>query len=258
MIILTEYNIGEGVRAFSSQRKGGVSKGAYAGFNITHYCGDDECDVQKNRELMCCELGISDERLILPRQTHGCECCCIDETFFSMSIKERNDTLNGVDAVITNLPRVCIGVSTADCVPLLLHDTARGVIAAVHAGWRGTLARIVVKSMRTMYDVYGTRAEDIRAVIGPSISLAAYEVGDVVYDSFAKAHFPMHRIAKRYAEKWHIDLWEANRLQLVSCGVPPEEIMLSGVCTFFDHENFFSARRLGINSGRIFNGIMKK
>jgi copper oxidase (laccase) domain-containing protein len=93
-------------------------------------------------------------------------------------------------------------------------------------------------------------------VIGPCISLDAFEVGDEVYEAFSSADFPMHLIAKRHTEKWHIDLWEANRLQLLACGLRPENITLSGVCTYTSHDRFFSARRLGIKSGRIFNGII--
>ena len=95
------------------------------------------------------------------------------------------------------------------------------------------------------------------ACIGPSISLESFEVGDEVYDAFAKAGFDMDRIAKKY-EKWHLDLWEANRLQLLAQGVWLEHIEVSGICTYQQHENFFSARRLGIKSGRILSGVMLK
>ena len=97
-----------------------------------------------------------------------------------------------------------------------------------------------------------------KAIIAPGISLDAFEVGDEVYDAFRKASFPMDKVARRYGEKWHIDLPEANRLQLVACGVSEKNIFLSGVCTHTSYEDFFSARRLGIKSGRIFNGIMIK
>ena len=103
---------------------------------------------------------------------------------------------------------------------------------------------------------YGCQTSDIKAIIAPGISIEAFEVGDEVYDAFAAAAFPMERIARRMGAKWHIDLWEANRLQLLACGLRPENITLSGVCTYTSHDRFFSARRLGIESGRIFNGII--
>ena len=253
---LLEYNLGEGVRAFSTTREGGVGAGAYAGFNITHYCGDRPEAVAQNRVTLCAELGVSDDRLLLPRQTHGCEVLCIDTAFLALSPEEQTSLLHGKDAVVTEVPQLCIGVSTADCVPVLLCDAVKGVVAAVHAGWRGTVVRIVDKTLQMLQTRYGCSLSDVKAVIGPSISLDAFEIGDEVYDAFAEAHFPMEKIARRYGEKWHIDLWEANRLQLIACGVPADAIEVCGVCTFTRCDEFFSARRLGINSGRIFNGIM--
>lgn len=254
---LLEYNMGEGVRAFSTTREGGVGTGAYAGFNITHYCGDTPMAVAQNRTILCAELGVSDDRLLLPRQTHGGDVLCIDEAFLALDSEEQCVALHSKDAVVTAVPRLCIGVSTADCVPVLLYDAVKGVVAAVHAGWRGTVTRIVEKAVETMQERYGCSSADVKAVIAPSISLAAFEVGDEVFDAFAVAEFPMEKIARKYGEKWHIDLWEANRLQLLACGVPDDAIEVCGVCTFTCYEEFFSARRLGINSGRIFNGIMK-
>ncbi len=207
---LLEYNMGEGIRAFSTTREGGVGTETYAGFNITHYCGDNPEAVVQNRAFLCAELAISDNRLLLPHQTHGCEVLCIDETFLALSPGEQTALLYGKDAVVTDISRLCIGVSTADCVPVLLYDAVKGVVAAVHAGWRGTVARIVEKVLETMQERYGCSLADVKAVIGPSISLNAFEVGDEVYDAFALAQFPMEKIARKYCNKWHIDLWEAN------------------------------------------------
>lgn len=256
---MLEYNMGDSIRAFSTMR--GEGPGCYGGFNITHYCGDSRQHVAACRSELCSYLGIDDSRLILPRQTHGTRCLNIDDSFMQLPGDERSALLHGVDAVITALKGVCIGVSTADCIPVLLHDCKRGVIAAIHAGWRGTVAGITAKCVKEMQSTYGCEGRDIRAFIAPGISIDSFEVGDEVYEEFAGAGFPMERIAKRYptaddGEKWHIDLWEANRLQLVAAGVLPENIQVAGICTYKEHERFFSARRLGINSGRIFSGIM--
>lgn len=255
---LLEYNMGEGIRAFSTTREGGVGTETYAGFNITHYCGDNPEAVVQNRAFLCAELAISDNRLLLPHQTHGCEVLCIDETFLALSPGEQTALLYGKDAVVTDISRLCIGVSTADCVPVLLCDAVRGVVAAVHAGWRGTVARIVEKALQTMQQRYGCSPDDVQAVVGPSISLDAFEVGDEVYDAFCGAGFLPELVARRFGGRWHIDLWEANRLQLVACGVRDDSIAVCGICTYSRCDEFFSARRLGINSGRIFNGIMIK
>ena len=259
MINLLEYNIGTGARAFSTMRGEGSSN--YGGFNITDYCGDTEAHVAECRKELCNHLGIEDNELILPRQTHSDRILCIDNEFIAIPQKEQKALLEGIDAVITDVPHTCIGVSTADCIPVLLYNNAKGVIAAVHAGWRGTVACIAKKCIEAMTETYGCNPEEMRAVIGPGISIDSFEVGDEVYDAFSQAGFPMEKIAKRYPtkdgnEKWHIDLWEANRLQLVACGIPLENIEVAAICTYKEHERFFSARRLGIESGRIFSGIM--
>jgi copper oxidase (laccase) domain-containing protein len=121
---------------------------------------------------------------------------------------------------------------------------------------------MVEKAVKKMTDVYGTRPSDIVAQIGPGIHLDSFEVGDEVYESFAHEGFDMTAIARKYetadgiGEKWHIDLPECNRLQLMSSGIPTDQIAVSPVCTFMQSDTYFSARRLGISSGRIFNGIM--
>lgn len=256
---ILEYNIGTGARAFSTKRGGG--SGNYGGFNITHYCGDTAEHVAGCRKELCRELGIKDDRLILPRQTHNSNTLVIGQEFLTLTEQEQQARLEGIDAVVTDIPQTCIGVSTADCIPLLLHDPKRRAVAAIHAGWRGTVDRIAIKCISKMKEEYGCTPTDIRAVIAPGISIDAFEVGDEVYEAFAVNGFPMDRIASRYptatgGSKWHIDLWEANRLQLLGSGVCEEHIRLVGICTYGHHSEFFSARRLGINSGRVFNGVM--
>ena len=261
MAKLLKYDTRETALAFSTYR--GEETGSYGGFNITHYCGDTALHVEQCREELCRELGIDDSHLILPRQTHDDRVLAIDSTYMRLSKAQQADALMGVDAIITDQKQTCIGVSTADCIPVLLYDTKRSVIAAIHAGWRGTVAMIVCKTIDKMNSLYGSCACDIDAIIGPGISLDAFEVGDEVYNEFAKAGFPMESITRRYPTinggmKWHIDLWEANSLLLQQCGVASENIHIAGVCTYRNHSDFFSARRLGIKSGRIFSGIMLK
>jgi YfiH family protein len=259
-----EHDFGERVRAFSTMRMVGFSKGQYATFNVNPFCGDDSDAVAGNKRLLCSTLGIKEQCLIIPHQTHETNSLCIDADFLSQSDEKQASLLEGVDAVMTDLEGVCVSVSTADCVPVLLYDTEHHAVAAVHAGWRGTVARIVSKALLTMIRKYGTDASCVRAVIGPSISVDAFEVGDEVFQAFADAKFPMETIALRYpassgaGEKWHLDLWEANRHLLLEAGVPNEHIKVSGICTYRQCEQFFSARRLGIKSGRILNGVMIK
>ena len=140
---LKTYDMGDGIVAFSTTRHGGVSTGtSYASFNINPFCGDDPAHVAANRELLCKELGIDSRHLILPHQTHGVDTRIISDEFCALPDNVRQMVLEGVDAVMTNVPGVCVGVSTADCIPVLLHDPKHRAVCAVHAGWRGTLARI--------------------------------------------------------------------------------------------------------------------
>ena len=240
---------------FSTTRHGGYSEGAYASFNCNGYCGDREETVERNRELLCGLLPQRPENLVIPHQIHGTEVRVIDEAFLRLPASKRTMALEGVDALVTNIPGQCLCISTADCIPVLCYDRHLRVAAAVHAGWRGTVARIVEKTLDRMREVYGTRAEDIVACIGPGISLDAFEVGDEVFEAFRDAGFPMDRIARRLS-KWHLDLWEANRLQLLERGVPEAQVSVSGLCTYRLNETFFSARRQGIRSGRILSGIL--
>lgn len=256
---LYNYNMGPSVVAFSTTRKGGYSTDCYASFNINCYCGDSEDHILRNREVLCRQLGISDDRLIMPHQTHETRVACIDEAFLSLSTDERQQTLEGIDALMTNISGVCIGVSTADCIPLLLYDPQHHAVCAIHAGWRGTMRRIVEKAVQAMTETYATRPSDLIAQIAPGISLDSFEVGQEVCDAFAAAGFEMGKISSGMdGERPHINLPECNRQQLLACGLLAENITDCGICTYQHHDTFFSARRLGIQSGRIFTGILLK
>ena len=240
---------------FSTTRHGGYSGGNYASFNCNACCGDSETSVAQNRGLLCSLMPVRPRCLVIPQQVHRTEVRCIDGNVLLEDESERAVLLEGVDARVSSLPEVCLCISTADCVPILFFDTRLKIVAAAHAGWRGTVAGIAAKTLRVMADAYGTRGQDVAACIGPSISPDAFEVGDEVYEAFRSAGFRMDRIAFRRG-KWHIDLWEANRMQLLDSGVLPENVELSGICTYNAPADFFSARRLGIRSGRILSGIM--
>ncbi len=190
------------------------------------------------------DMGLQMEELALPRQTHS------DHVLWVDNAGRPEDT----DAVITDRPGLCVCVKTADCIPVLLYDERQRVVAAVHAGWRGTVARIVEKTVCQM----NSSPQDLRAIIGPGISLESFEVGDEVFDAFSTAGFLMNRIAchflnEQQEKRWHIDLWEANRWVLEECGV--QDVFVAGICTM-KSPYFYSARRETIHTGRNMNGIM--
>ena len=256
------YDLGSDVVAFSSTRRGGCSEGNYAEWNINRYCGDRDEAIRENRQTLCELLGISDDRLLMPHQVHLTKTAKIDDVFFALPAEERQQRLEGVDAIMTSLPDVCIGVSTADCIPILLYDKVNRAVCAIHAGWRGTVSRIAEKAVKDMCEAYGSKPSDLIAQIGPGISLDSFEVGDEVYEAFSKAGFDMSAISRKYpakvlhTEKWHIDLPVCNRLQLIAAGIAEENVSVADICTFKQHDTFFSARRLGISSGRIFTAIL--
>ena len=160
-----------------------------------------------------------------------------------------------VDALITNVPGVCIGVSTADCIPIIIYDPEHHAAGVVHSGWRGTVANIAYATVAAMTMAYHSQPESLLAVIGPGISRKNFEVGDDVYEPFAAAGYPMDAIAERM-DKWHIDLPNCCRLQLESTGIPSANIRLTDICTYDQTDDFFSARKLGTLSGRILTGIV--
>ena len=255
---LTNYDMGAGVCAFSTTRHGGYSKGSYAEFNINPYCGDTQENVNLNRQAICQYFNIPSSRLVVPHQVHGTEVRVVDSAFLSSSTMQQAQYLEGVDALATQEYDVLIGVSTADCVPILAYDEPHHLISAIHAGWKGTQQRIAAKAVSYFVSHFSTDPQQLKIVLGPSIGPADFEVGEDVYDAFAKASFSMDQITLRKGSKWHIDLWKAITLQLQEAGVPASRIYVSGISTYSHVDNYFSARRLTIHSGRIFSGIILK
>ncbi|MBP3228414.1 MAG: peptidoglycan editing factor PgeF [Bacteroidaceae bacterium] len=241
------------VTAFATERGGGVSTGEYASMNVCHYNGDAPEAVAENRRRLAERLGIPAANIVLPRQTHSTRVALVDAP---PMVNGQWSTVNAVDALITQTPGLCIGVSTADCIPVLLYDPRTRTAAAVHAGWRGTLGRIVRRTVEAMDALCGVRPEDLRAAIGPGISRAAYEVGDELPQAFADAGFPIDQITSRSGGRWHLNLPLANRLELRAAGVPDAHISDCGLCTYTHADRFFSARRQGIRSGRVYTAVV--
>lgn len=255
---LTYYNMGPKVVAFSSTRYGGFSEGNYASFNVNEYCSDSPVKVMLNRIVLCHELGVKPSGLIMPHQVHGTDYKVIDKLYFEKSSTEQKKYLEGVDALITHESHVCIGVSTADCVPVLIYDKEKEIVAAIHAGWRGTQKHITEMVVNYLCQNYTCDPTKIKAVIGPSIGLAAFEVGYDTWEAFQKAQFDMDSISEKIDGNWHIDLWKANKYLLTQTGIPVSNIYTVGICTYEHSEEYFSARKLTTQSGRILSGIMIK
>ncbi len=151
----------------------------------------------------------------------------------------RTGVLGEGDALLENTPGSVVAVKTADCVPILLVDERRRAVAAVHAGWRGTVARIASEAVAAMHDRFGTEPADLHAAIGPAIGPCCYEVGPEV-----AAHFGGQG-------RGHIDLPAANRAQLIEAGVTPGRIYASNLCTQCNAGDFHSFRRDKEAAGRL-------
>ena len=225
--------------------------------------------VGRNPAILCPVLGAREDWFARPHQVHEDRIFQVEDAFFSLSPSAREQLLDGVDAVISNVPDVVLGISTADCIPVLVYDAAHHAAAAIHAGWKGTVLRIVEKAIDEMVRKYGTEPEQCTAVIGPGISQQSFEVGQEVLDRFTEAGFMMDDVTvwlpntkegELPKEKPHIDLKEINRRQLLDKGVQKEKIMVSQIDTFAD-ERYFSARREQKGSekcGRILTGFVLK
>ena len=227
---------------------------------------------------------IVSQDVLLPKLTHSC----------NVEVVNERRMFPDTDALITQVPGLWIGVYSADCVPILVADTRLKVVAAIHAGWRGTVGGITRATVERMTTDFGCRPEDLQAVIGPSISPEAFEVGEEVVMLFRQAAFPesiiRHQssvacvtaacetaagetaacvtaasitaceskasdIADIRSSSFYIDLWQANRWLLTEAGLREEHIQLTGLCTWGLPNRFFSARREGYSTGRIVSAI---
>lgn len=241
---IATVNIADGINAYFTSR-GEVTDSPYSGFNVCHYTGDDPAKVERCRVYLAGKAGIDPCKLIMPRQTHSINCRVID------SLPVVADDLENVDALVTSLPGVAIGVSTADCVPVLLADPVNGVIGAAHAGWRGAVGGIIGVTLDRMIAL-GADPRYIKAVMGPCICKDCFEVGEEV-----ARQFPDDCVVDEEGRKPHVDLPAYVASILIAGGVAPEAVAMPFACTKCDSDRYFSARALGISSGRNFSMIVK-
>ncbi len=239
-----------------STRLMGVSKGIYSSMNLGLGRGDSEENVLENYRRICESMEIPVESLVFSKQTHKALVRKVTADDRGIGLL-RSIPYDDVDAHMTNEPGVGLVIFGSDCVPIYLYDPVKKVIALCHGGWRGTVGRIAGKTVKAMEETYGTKAEDVVAVIGPSICMDCFEIGDEVAEefvrAFAGAESEKSPILRKYNEKYHADLWEANARALAEVGVPRINIHKSGLCTMCRQELFFSHRgsggRRGSNAG---------
>jgi polyphenol oxidase len=206
--------------------------------------------VLANRTAFAGALKVDPARLYFPSQVHLTK-------IVTVTGATTREELQDTDALITSEPGVGIAVMSADCVPVLLYDRKNRVIAAVHSGWRGTVARIVEKTLLHLKRTFGTEGRNVIAGIGPSVSQDAYEVGTEVIEEVNRNFGSHHGLFKEHANgKAKLDLWSANKTLLLEFGVPENQVEISGLCTVLNNKNFFSARKG--DKGRFAAGIALK
>jgi len=234
-------------------RQGGVSREDYESLNMSFNEGDDEYQVLKNWSKLAEAFAISVEQFLVVNQVHSDGIFVVPAQGSYFSSRAELD----YDAVVTSRPGVAICVKTADCVPVLLVDKKRKVIAVVHAGWRGSAAGITAKVVDLFVREYRSEPGDVLAAIGPSIGRCCYEVDAVCAGAFAQQkNGECFLFPQKNKERWMLDLAEANRRQLLSCGIPERNIEASGLCTSCRRDLFFSHRAAGGITGRQINFMM--
>ena len=239
VVYITSPNI-KTVHAFTT-RLGGVSNGIYESLNLAQRAGDDFESVKENYSRLALALGISTDDLVCSTQVHG--------TFIRVATNEDRGKLfkpnpHQADGIITQTPGVALMVFTADCVPILLYDPVKKVAAAVHAGWRSTVANITGIAVEKMNIEFGCSPSDIAAAIGPCISKCCFETDKDVAIAFGEVLKESTYADECYSKsknKYMVDLKEANRILLTRAGLT--DICLSDECTFCSSEKYWSHRK---------------
>ncbi len=228
--------------AFST-RLGGVSTGEFSTMNLALNRGDNPDSVIENYKRLCKSAGFSFESLVASAQDHNTFIRNVTAENKGVGIYRPRD-IESVDALITNTRGVTLVTYYADCTPLFFVDTKNKAIGLAHAGWKGTVGRIGQKVVEKMTAVYGSDPANIKAAIGPAISVCCYEVDNACADNFLKMTDlkPENFVFPKADGKYMIDLPECNRRQLVCAGVPEENITVSDLCTNCNSELLWSHR----------------
>ena len=236
-----------------STRMGGVSTGIYESMNLSFTRGDEDASVRENFERFGAAIGVRTSDMVFSRQTHTSNVRIVTEEDRGKGIVCPVDYAN-VDGLVTDVPGLCLVTFYADCVPLFFLDPVRKVIGLSHSGWRGTVAKIGLETVKKMQEVYGSRPEDTLACIGPSICQSCYEVSSDVIDAFREAFSQELWEALFYEKpdgKYQLNLWKANEAVFAEAGILPEHIAVTNICTNCNPELLYSHRASGGRRGSL-------
>jgi polyphenol oxidase len=224
-------------------RHGGTSPEPWASLNVGGTVGDDLARVRRNRELSFEALGCDPKSIFDVWQVHSADVVC------AQAPRPAEESYRQADIILTDRPEVTLFMRFADCVPILLHDPRKGIIAIAHAGWMGTLGDVATTTVEAMCRNYGSHPADIVAGIGPSIGPDHYEIGaDVILQVMQKFQDQSELFLKSHHGKIHFNLWETNRFLLERAGVG--QIEVSGLCTACNTGDWFSHRAEKGRTGR--------
>jgi len=226
-------------------RNGGVSAGPYASLNLGLHVGDEAADVLENRRRAAEALGANPDDFVFCNQAHGREVRLVTAADRGRGALVIADAISNTDALVTKDTGVALTVMVADCVPIVLYDPIAHVLACVHAGWRGTVARVSEAAVAAMRSL-GSEPANVLAGLGPAMSPDRYQVGQDVYQA-AEAGFgesASQVIRPDGNGKWLFDLWTANRLVLREAGVPEHSMHVAEIPTGADPGLFFSDREV--------------
>jgi len=220
-----------GAAAAVTARSGGVSSGPYATLNLSLSVGDDPARVLENRRRLAATVGARPQDFVWARQVHGAGVRVVDGTDAGSGAFGLDDAVADADALVTRTPGVVLAILTADCVPVVLHDPVAGVLACVHAGWRGTVAGVTAAALAAMKTL-GADPQNVLAGIGPAIAPSRYQVGPDVHQAVTRSFGPAADALIRPdtgpggtgTGHWLLDLWAANRHTLRQAGVPDRQI----------------------------------
>ncbi|MFZ5897768.1 MAG: peptidoglycan editing factor PgeF [Bacillota bacterium] len=241
-----------GVVAAFSTRHGGESKPPYDSLNLGLHVGDEPESVLHNRKLFAEALMLNPQTVVCGTQVHGSEVAEVTGSDAGKGSADAADALPGVDALATAEPGLPLMAFFADCVPLWFYAPKQRVVGLAHAGWRGTAAKIAVKTVRFLCARWDIDPGEILAAVGPSIGPCCYEVASEVAGAFQALSPESPLFLQKLDQNWRLNLWEANRLLLVrEAGLPVQNIEVAGICTACRHDLFFSYRAEGGRTGRM-------
>ena len=222
-------------------RHGGISPAPFDTLNLSTHVGDTAECVQENLRRVHAALNLDARATVDASQAQA-------DRVERITTAERGTRRQGIDGMLTNARGIPLMLRFADCVPILLYDPAHQAIGIAHAGWRGTVSKVLTNTVRAMQDAFGTRPAELKACIGPSIGPCCYEIGADVRARVETAFPETSELLLRRNGTTHLDLWQANATQLRALGV--REIEIAGVCTADHTHDFYSWRRENAATGR--------